>query len=121
MNSKLLWYIIKRLLLAVATVWLVITVTFFVTRAVPGGPFLSEKATTEAVTAALEAKYGLDKPVFQQYLTYLKDIITELDFGPSLKQRGREVIDIIGDGLKTSAQQPAILLLYTPASVQNRL
>ncbi len=104
MNSKLLWYIIKRLLLAVATVWLVITVTFFVTRAVPGGPFLSEKATTEAVTAALEAKYGLDKPVFQQYLTYLKDIITELDFGPSLKQRGREVIDIIGDGLKTSAK-----------------
>ena len=98
----MLWYIAKRILLAIATVWLVITVTFFVSRAVPGGPFLSEKATTAAATAALEAKYGLDKPVVEQYLTYLKDIITEFDFGPSLKQRGREVIDIISDGLETS-------------------
>ena len=104
MNTKMLWYLIKRILLAIATVWLVITVTFFVTRAVPGGPFLGEKAISEAATAALEAKYGLDKPVYQQYFTYLKDIVTELDFGPSLKQRGRDVIDIIGEGLETSAK-----------------
>ena len=67
MNTKTLFYIIKRLALAILTVWIVITVTFFVTRAVPGGPFLGEKALSEAATAALEAKYGLDKPVFQQY------------------------------------------------------
>lgn len=97
-------YIAKRLLLALLTVWVVITVTFFVMHAVPGGPFLAEKAISEQAQAALEAKYGLDKPLFEQYITYLKDIVTEFDFGPSVKQRGRDVIDIIGDGLKTSVK-----------------
>ena len=96
-------YIIKRLLLAVVTVWLVITVTFFVMHAVPGGPFVGEKAVSETVRKAMEAKYGLDKPLFEQYATYLSDIITRFDFGPSLKQRGRQVLDIISDGMKTSA------------------
>ena len=104
MNSKTLFYIIKRVLLAIFTVWVVITVTFFVMHAVPGGPFVGEKATTPAVQAAMEAKYGLDKPVLVQYGTYLKDIVTKFDFGPSLKQRGRMVIDIIADGMKTSAK-----------------
>jgi oligopeptide transport system permease protein len=102
-NSKTLFYILKRLILSLVTVWVIITITFFVTRLVPGGPFQSEKAITPEAQAALEAKYGLDKPVFQQYLTYLKDIFTKFDFGPSLKQRGRDVIDIIGDGLGVSA------------------
>lgn len=104
MNTKTLLYVLKRVALAILTVWVVITVTFFVTRAVPGGPFASEKAITPAAKAALEAKYGLDKPVMEQYFTYLKDIVTGFDFGPSLKQRGRDVIDIITDGLKTSAE-----------------
>ena len=104
MNSKTLIYILKRLVLAIFTVWVVITVTFFVMHAVPGGPFVGEKATTPAVQAAMEAKYGLDKPVMTQYGTYLKDIVTKFDFGPSLKQRGRMVTDIIGDGMKTSAK-----------------
>lgn len=104
MNTKTLSYIFKRILLAILTVWVVITVTFFVMRAVPGGPFMSEKAITPAAQAALEAKYGLDKPLMQQYFTYLKDIVTKMDFGPSLKQRGRDVIDIIADGMKTSAK-----------------
>ena len=104
MNTKTLLYIFKRLLLAALTVWIVITITFFVTRAVPGGPFLGEKALSEAATAALEAKYGLDKPVFEQYTTYLKDVVTRLDFGPSLKDRGRDVISIIGDGMKVSVK-----------------
>ncbi|MGN0967974.1 MAG: ABC transporter permease [Oscillospiraceae bacterium] len=97
-------YILKRILLAILTVWVVITVTFFVMRAVPGGPFLGEKATSPAVQAALEAKYGFDKPLLEQYFTYLKDIVTKLDFGPSLKQRGRTVMDIISDGMKVSAK-----------------
>lgn len=104
MNTKTLLYVLKRVALAVLTVWVVITVTFFVTRAVPGGPFASEKAITPAAKAALEAKYGLDKPVMEQYFTYLKDVVTEFEFGPSLKQRGRDVIDIITDGMKTSAK-----------------
>ena len=102
MNTKTLFYILKRLLLAIVTVWVVITVTFFVTRAVPGGPFMSEKALTAEAQAALEAKYGLDKPVGEQYITYLKDIVTEFDFGPSLKQRGRTVTEVIMDGMGVS-------------------
>ena len=102
MNTKTLLYILKRLALALLTVWIVITITFFVTRAVPGGPFLGEKALSEAATAALNAKYGLDKPVFEQYTTYLSDIVTKLDFGPSLKDRGRDVADIILEGMKVS-------------------
>ena len=97
-------YILKRIALAVLTVWVVITVTFFVMRAVPGGPFLGEKALTEEALAALQSKYGMDKPLWQQYITYLRDIVTRLDFGPSLKQRGRTVVEIIGSGLRVSAK-----------------
>lgn len=104
MNSKTLGYILKRIILALVTIWVVITVTFFVMRAVPGGPFMGEKAVSEAVTKALEAKYGMDKPLFQQYTTYLKDVCFHFDFGPSLKQRGRYVIDIVKDGMKTSVK-----------------
>ena len=104
MNTKTLLYILKRIALAALTVWVVITVTFFVMRAVPGGPFMSEKAISEAAQAALEAKYGLDKPVSEQYFTYLKDVFTSFDFGPSLKLRGRQVLDIIVDGMKVSVK-----------------
>jgi len=104
MNSKTLMYILKRIGMAVLTVWTVITVTFFVMHAVPGGPFMSEKAVSAAAQAALEAKYGLDKPLMVQYLTYLRDVVTRFDFGPSIKLRGREVLDIILDGMRTSAK-----------------
>ena len=104
MNTKTLMYIVKRFFLAIVTIWVVITVTFFVMHAVPGGPFTGEKAVTESVKAAMEAKYGLDKPLGIQYLTYLKDVVTKFEFGPSLKQRGRTVNDIIADGMKTSAK-----------------
>lgn len=103
MNPKTLKYILKRVILAVFTVWVVITVTFFVMHAVPGGPFVGEKAVSPAVQKAMEAKYGLDKPIMEQYWTYLKDVL-HFNFGPSLKQRGRQVLDIIADGMKTSAK-----------------
>ena len=103
MSSKLLFYILKRVLLALMTVWIVITVTFFVMHAVPGNPFAGEKAISAEAQAALEAKFGLDKPLFQQYLDYLTDVITRFDFGPSMKLRGRQVLDVILDGMKTSA------------------
>ena len=102
MNTKTLLYIVKRLLLALLTVLIVITITFFVMHAVPGGPFVAEKAKSEAAIAALEAKYGMDKPLFQQYTTYLTDIFTKFDFGPSISNRGRDVIDVIFDGMATS-------------------
>ena len=104
MSSKTMFYILKRILLAILTIWIVITITFFVMHAVPGGPFMSEKAITKEAQAALEAKYGLDKPLGEQYATYLKDVVTRFDFGPSLKQRGRQVNDIIADGLRTSVK-----------------
>ena len=102
MSSKTLFYILKRVVLALVTVLIVISITFFAMHAIPGGPFLGEKAVSPAVLEALEAKYGLDKPLFEQYTTYLKGIVLDFDFGPSLKQRGMMVIDIIMDGLKTS-------------------
>ncbi len=104
MSSKSFFYILKRVLLALLTIWIVITITFFVMHAVPGGPFVGEKAISKEAQAALEAKYGLDKPLMEQYWTYLRDIVTKFDFGPSLKQRGRNVIDIILDGMRTSAK-----------------
>ena len=104
MNTKTLMYILKRIGLALLTVWIVITVTFFVMHAVPGGPFQSEKALSEAAQAALEKKYGLDQDLHIQYFNYLKNIVTKFDFGPSLTQTGRQVIDIIADGMKVSAK-----------------
>ena len=110
MDSKTLRYIGKRIILAVVTLWAVITITFFVMHAVPGGPFTREKAISAEAQAALEAKYGLDKPLFEQYTTYLTDAIHG-NFGPSLKQRGRMVTDIILDGMKPSAKIGLIALL----------
>lgn len=104
MNSRTLLYILKRILIAIVTVWVVITITFFVMRLVPGGPFIGEKATSAEVRAQLESKYGLDKPVMEQYTTYLKGIVTQFDFGHSLKQRGRQVIDVLADGFAVSAK-----------------
>ena len=115
MDSKTLRYILKRLLMAIVTLWAVITVTFFVMKAVPGDPFASEKAVTPAARAALEAKYGLDKPLFQQYLNYLTGAL-HFDFGPSLKLRGRDVAAIITDGMRTSAKLGVIALILATIS-----
>lgn len=104
MRGGTLIYLVKRVFMAVLTVWVVITLTFFVMRAVPGGPFLGEKALTPEAMAALQSKYGMDKPLLEQYGTYLRDIVTRLDFGPSLKQRGRTVAQVIGEGLRISAK-----------------
>jgi oligopeptide transport system permease protein len=103
MDTKLAVYIIKRILLAFITIFLIITITFFVMHSIPGGPFLSEKSPRAEVTAALEAKYGLDKPLGQQFIEYLKGVL-KFDFGPSIKQRGRTVTDIITEGFKVSAK-----------------
>ena len=105
-------YIAKRIGLAIVTIWAVATITFFLMNLVPGGPFLSEKAINPQATAALEAKYGLDKPLFQQYLTYIKDALHG-DFGDSLKQRGRTVMDIIKMKFPVSARVGGVSVLVS--------
>ncbi len=105
-------YVIKRLLLAVITVFIVGTLTFFLMNMVPGGPFLSEKAISPAAQKALEAKYGLDKPLFQQYVTYMTDALHG-DFGDSLKQRGRTVASIISTKFPVSARVGGCAILLS--------
>ena len=103
-------YIIKRICLAIVTIWAVATITFFLMNLVPGGPFLSEKAVSPKAMAALEAKYGLDKPLFEQYITYLTDALHG-DFGDSLKQRGRTVTSIIVTKFPVSARVGGVAVL----------
>ncbi|MDF2842301.1 MAG: binding-protein-dependent transport system inner rane component [Herbinix sp.] len=105
-------YVIKRLLLAIITVFIVGTLTFFLMNMVPGGPFLSEKAISPAAQKALEAKYGLDKPLFQQYVTYMTDALHG-DFGDSLKQRGRTVASIITTKFPVSARVGGCAILLS--------
>ncbi len=103
MDKKFLYYLIKRVLLAIVTIFLVVTITFFIMNFIPGGPFMSEKSVSETTMAALEAKFGLDKPLGEQYVNYLKGAVT-FDFGPSMKMDGREVTDVIMEGFATSAK-----------------
>ena len=95
-------YIIKRICLAILTIWVVATITFLLMNLVPGGPFLSDKAISPEAKAALEAKYGLDKSLGEQYVTYMIDAFHG-DFGESLNQRGRTVMDIISSKFPVSA------------------
>lgn len=105
-------YILKRLVYAIATIVVVATLTFALMNMVPGGPFLSEKAISPAAQAALEAKYGLDKPLFQQYTTYMSGVLHG-DFGDSLKQRGRTVYSIIFTKFPVSAKVGGIAILIS--------
>ena len=105
-------YILKRIVLALVTIWAVATITFFLMNLVPGGPFLSEKAISPAAPAALEAKYGLDKPMSERYFTYILDA-AHGDFGDSLKQRGRTVMDIITTKFPVSARVGGIAVVLS--------
>ena len=103
MNSKFLLYVIKRFCMAVLTIFLVIAITFFVMHAIPASPFSSEKAKSDETIAALEAKYGFDKPVPVQFINYLKNILRG-DFGLSTKWIGSTVIDLIMGGFGYSVR-----------------
>ena len=103
MNAKFLSYLIKRLLLALLTIFIVVAITFFVMHAIPASPFSSEKAKSDAVIAALEAKYGFDKPVTVQFWNYLKNIVHG-DFGLSTGWVGNTVIELIIGGFAYSAR-----------------
>ena len=101
MNSRFYLYVLKRLGMAVLTIFLVIAITFFTMHAIPASPFSSEKARSDAVIAALEAKYGFDKPVGVQFLNYLKNILRG-DFGLSTGWAGFTVIELISGGFAYS-------------------
>lgn len=98
----MMWFIGKRLLQGLITVWFIATATFFAMHNVPGDPLLNDRATTAIIRANLEAKYGLDQPVLTQYFIYLNNI-AHGDFGISFAQENREVNDIIREHFPVSA------------------
>ena len=89
--------------MGVLSIFVVATLTFFLMNLVPGGPFVAEKSISKEAQAALEAKYGLDKPLLERYATYMTDFVKG-DMGLSLRQRGRTVSDIIFSKFPVSAR-----------------
>ena len=107
-------YVFRRLGGAIIILWVIITVTFALMHAIPGGPFTTEKKLPPQVKASIEAKYHLDDPVWKQYGDYLGGVITG-DFGPSYKYEGRSVNDIISDAFPISAQLGLLSLMVAVA------
>jgi oligopeptide transport system permease protein len=96
-------YVVRRLLLFVPTLWAIATLTFFLMRLAPGGPFNAERDIPPAARAALARRYGLDRPLAVQYVTFLAGA-ARLDFGPSYKFPTRSVREIILEGFPVSAE-----------------
>ena len=105
-------YIIKRIAMGLLSIFIVATLTFFLMNLVPGGPFVAEKSISKAAQEALAAKYGLDKPLSEQYIAYITDFIKG-DMGVSLRQRGRTVSDIIFSKFPVSAKLAGIAVLVS--------
>ena len=102
-------YLAKRLLGACIVLWAVITITFGLMHAIPGGPFTQEKKLPPAVMATVEARYHLDAPLWSQYVDYVRHAAV-LDLGPSYKYPGKTVNDIIAETLPVSAELGLISL-----------
>lgn len=96
-------YIAKRVLLAMITMLLIITITFFLMHSVPGSPWQGDRVLLPEIEAALNAKYNFDLPVWQQYILYLKGLMTG-DLGISVKYRGVSVLELIQQGFPVSAR-----------------
>ena len=91
-------YTARRLLIAIPTLLAIISVAFLMMRAAPGGPFDGERKLPPATERAIAEKFGLDKPLHEQYLDYVGGVL-QGDFGPSYKTLGKSVNDLIADGL----------------------
>ena len=105
-------YIVKRVCMALMTILIVACVTFFLMNAIPGNPWLSEKTPSQAVIDALNAKYGLDKPLHIQLGKYLSNLL-QGDFGVSIKmQKNRPVLDIIIEKFPVSAKVGIIAIAW---------
>jgi ABC-type dipeptide/oligopeptide/nickel transport system permease component len=100
----MLIYTLKRLVAGVITVWFIATATFIAMHQVPGDPLINDKAVSDVIRQNLEQRYGLDKPVSQQYLIFLSNMLPpDPDFGISFTQQNRRVNDIIKDHFPVSA------------------
>lgn len=107
----MLKYILKRLLAVIPVLWVVATITFFLMRLAPGGPFSSEKQVPEEIMKNLEAKYHMDEPLPMQYLRYLGQV-AQGDLGPSFRYTSRTVNEIIIETFPVSAKVGLLGLLY---------
>ena len=112
--KNILKFLIKRIAMGLVTLWLVITITFFLIHMLPGDPFQSEKAIPPKVKENLMAKYHLDRPLGEQYVEYLKNI-AKGDLGASMKVRGRTVNDVINKSFLTSADLGARSIIFALA------
>lgn len=99
----MLRFALGRLLQAIPVLLVVITMTFMLVHSAPGGPFSADKAVPAEVLEALEAQYNLNQPLWQQYISYLGDVL-QGDLGPSFKYPGRSVNELIYSGLGTTAE-----------------
>ena len=98
----MLKYTLGRILSGLVTIWFIATATFLAMHAVPGDPLMNERATTPEIRENLARKYGLDKPIVEQYVIYLGNMV-QGDFGISFTQQNRKVNDIIQDHFPVSA------------------
>ncbi|PID36067.1 MAG: oligopeptide ABC transporter permease OppB [Rhodobacterales bacterium] len=94
----MLGFIIRRIAVAIPTLLLLLIASFFLMQMAPGGPFTSERPLPPQVLANIEAKYGLNQPLWKQLFDYIGGIVTQFDFGPSYKYKDRTVNDIIAQG-----------------------
>ncbi|MCV2874339.1 oligopeptide ABC transporter permease OppB [Defluviimonas sp. WL0050] len=111
----MLSYVIKRLAVAVPTLLLLIIISFLLMHAAPGGPFTQERALPPQVLANLEAKYGLDQPLWRQLFSYVWGIIAHFDFGPSFIYKDRTVNEIIAQGFPVTLTYGFISFLVAVA------
>jgi oligopeptide transport system permease protein len=102
-------FVIQRLLQTIPVIWVIITATFFMLRWVPGGPFTAERAVTPEIMRNLEAHYGMDRPLYRQYLDYVGSVLRG-DLGPSFKYPTRTVNEIIAEKLPVSIELGLISL-----------
>lgn len=104
-------YTLNRLLQGIVTVWFIATATFLAMHAVPGDPMSGDRAVTPEIRKNLEAKYGLDKPLAQQYVIYVGNLARG-DFGISFTQQNREVNDIIREHFPVSATLGILAIVF---------
>ncbi len=110
-NSEFPKWLVKRLGYMLLTLLVVFTVSFWLMRKIPGGPFARDRRVPQAVLEQLQKEYDLDKPLVVQYWMSLKKAAT-LDFGPSYRQEGYSVADILLEGLPRSASLGALAMLF---------
>lgn len=104
-------YIVKRIFASIITIFVVISLTFVLMHKIPGGPFDGEKKLPPQVEANLKQKFGLDKPLHEQYIMYLKNLANG-DLGPSMSYEGMTVNDVIGYSFPASAKLGVVSVIF---------